>query len=87
MGCQPLVPRAGSPRYFFVPGLAALGYRNVPRAASPRYNNVLGLPALGSKGLQIIVWVTDNIAARRANSKSRRTTGNGKTNVTFLTFC
>ena len=55
MGCQPLVPRAGSPRHIFVHRAASPGYRNVPRAASPRYKNVLGLPALGSKGLQIMV--------------------------------
>ena len=56
MGCQPSVPRAGSPRHIFVHRAASPGYRNVPRAASPRYKNVLGLPALGSKGLQIMVW-------------------------------
>ena len=55
MGCQPSVPRAGSPRHIFVHRAASPGYRNVPRAASPRYKNVLGLPALGSKGLQIMV--------------------------------
>ena len=55
MGCQPSVPRAGSPRHIFVHRAASPGYRNVPRAASPRYKNVLGLPALGSKGLQIFV--------------------------------
>ena len=55
MGCQPLVPRAGSPGYRNVPRAGSPGYRNVPRAGSPRYNNVLGLAALGSKGLQIFV--------------------------------